>query len=94
MKSTVVVEMFGCCIEQVKVFLSDTTAQDYIKAWFKENYPHPGIPGYEGNYHSWKAGQFEFHGGLDECHEIYEFECEVLGATGQDICKGCKERKP
>ncbi len=89
MKVDVVVEMAGCLIEGVTVHLSEAAATNQIKKWFKEHYPCPEAPTFEGNYHTWKAGDFEFN----PDHEIYQFETEVLGPTGQDICKVCRERK-
>ena len=82
MKVDVVIEKVCGCIDDVKVFLSETTAQKYIKKWFKKNY---SIVAYD----RWKAGSDEFEFGDNE---IYQSETSVLGPTGQDICKGCRER--
>ena len=83
MKVDVVVEMVGGCVEDVTVHLSETTATKHIKKWFKKNYSIV-------TYDRWKAGSEDFE--FDLKHEIYHFETEVLGPTGQDICKGCREK--
>lgn len=87
MRVEVIVEMSCSVIENVTIHLSETTATKQIKKWFKKHYPCPEASAYDGNYSLWLDGNFEF-----EDHEIYQFETDVLGPTGQDICKGCRER--
>lgn len=84
MKVDVVINMCQGCIDDVTVHLSETTATKQIKKWFKDNYSLK-------DYGLWKAGSDDFE--FNPKYEIYHFETDVLGPTGQDICKVCRERK-
>ena len=85
MKVDVVIEIFQGCIQEVSVHLSEDKASELVKKWFGENYS-------KNDYEGWKnrlETGFEFN--LD--HEIYQFETDIMGSDGADLCKNCREHK-